>query len=192
MPRLSSPFLSLSRRQLHLILLYRSTNHWHRTLQNVIQTATRLWEGRPLVGLPSCFYVDRWTVSQTLNWRKLFIIGVECFCYRNAHYSPHSHTGLTTHLILKGSLTITYPQDEKPERITYGVGDRIDVDAGRQHEVWIGSEGCTYVIGEWKDVTMVEMSFFIPIPYMYTTCQIWTSRARITNGSGRTVSSRSM
>lgn len=32
--------------------------------------------------------------------------------------------------------------------MTYGVGDRIDVDAGKIHEVWIGLEGCTYVIGE--------------------------------------------
>jgi len=66
----------------------------------------------------------------------------------NAHYSPHSHRGLTTHLILKGQLTITYPRDKDPEKRTYGVGDRIDVDAGKFHEVWIGPEGCTYVIGE--------------------------------------------
>ncbi|KAH8662242.1 hypothetical protein BX600DRAFT_465941 [Xylariales sp. PMI_506] len=65
-----------------------------------------------------------------------------------AHYSPHSHSGLTTHLILKGQLTITYPEDAHPVRETYSVGDRIDVAAGRIHEVWIGSEGCTYVIGE--------------------------------------------
>jgi hypothetical protein len=68
--------------------------------------------------------------------------------YRNAHYAPHQHSGLTTHLILNGQLTITYPKDERPEKTTYGVGDRIDVDAGRVHEVWIGSDGCTYVIGE--------------------------------------------
>lgn len=67
---------------------------------------------------------------------------------RNAHYSPHSHGGLTTHLILRGELTITYPEDERPEKTTHGVGDRIDVDAGRIHEVWVGREGCTYVIGE--------------------------------------------
>ncbi|KAK1483898.1 hypothetical protein CCUS01_15599 [Colletotrichum cuscutae] len=66
----------------------------------------------------------------------------------NAHYSPHSHRGLTTHLILRGNLTITYPKDKNPDKVTYGVGDRIDVDAGRVHEVWIGDEGCTYVIGE--------------------------------------------
>ncbi|KAI1779282.1 hypothetical protein F4818DRAFT_438067 [Hypoxylon cercidicola] len=66
----------------------------------------------------------------------------------NAHYRPHSHTGLTTHLILNGQLTITYPKDPQPEKKTYSVGDRIDVDAGRVHEVWMGNEGCTYVIGE--------------------------------------------
>ncbi|UQC83163.1 uncharacterized protein CLUP02_08657 [Colletotrichum lupini] len=59
----------------------------------------------------------------------------------NAHYSPHSHRGLTTHLILRGNLTITYPKDKNPDKVTYGVGDRIDVDAGRVHEVWIGDEG---------------------------------------------------
>ncbi|ORY67295.1 uncharacterized protein BCR38DRAFT_337972 [Pseudomassariella vexata] len=66
----------------------------------------------------------------------------------NAHYSPHSHSGLTTHLITRGQLTISYPEDAHPEKRTYTVGDRVDVNAGRVHEVWIGSEGCTYVIGE--------------------------------------------
>lgn len=67
----------------------------------------------------------------------------------NAHYRPHSHSGLTTHLIVAGELTITYPKDEEPAKTTFSVGDRVDVDAGRVHEVWIGKEGCTYVIGEW-------------------------------------------
>lgn len=66
----------------------------------------------------------------------------------NAHYSPHSHAGLTTHLILSGQLTITYPKDEAPSKETFTVGDRVDVDAGRVHEVWMGKDGCTYVIGE--------------------------------------------
>ncbi|KAI1357795.1 hypothetical protein F5Y08DRAFT_346364 [Xylaria arbuscula] len=66
----------------------------------------------------------------------------------NAHYSPHSHNGLTTHLIVRGQLTITYPKDENPTRTTHSVGDRVDVDARRVHEVWIGPQGCTYVIGE--------------------------------------------
>ncbi|PMD63125.1 uncharacterized protein K444DRAFT_610004 [Hyaloscypha bicolor E] len=66
----------------------------------------------------------------------------------NAHYSPHSHAGLTTHLIRKGQLTMTYPKEKGSEKKTYTVGDRIDVEAGRVHEVWMGPEGCTYVIGE--------------------------------------------
>ncbi|KAI0119531.1 hypothetical protein F4814DRAFT_245697 [Daldinia grandis] len=66
----------------------------------------------------------------------------------NAYYRPHSHSGQTTHLILDGQLTITYPKDVNPEKKTYTVGDRIDVDAGRVHEVWVGNGGCTYVIGE--------------------------------------------
>lgn len=66
----------------------------------------------------------------------------------NAHYSPHTHDNLTTHLILEGELTITYPKDETPTKQTFGVGDRIDVGAGRVHEVWVGKDGCTYVIGE--------------------------------------------
>lgn len=66
----------------------------------------------------------------------------------NAYYGPHSHGGLTTHLILGGELTITYPKDANPTKTTYTAGDRLDVDAGRVHEVWMGKEGCTYVIGE--------------------------------------------
>ncbi|KAI8627932.1 hypothetical protein F5Y19DRAFT_159331 [Xylariaceae sp. FL1651] len=66
----------------------------------------------------------------------------------NAYYSPHSHAGLTTHLIIDGQLTITYPKDANPTKATYSVGDRVDVDARRVHEVWVGPQGCTMVIGE--------------------------------------------
>ncbi len=30
----------------------------------------------------------------------------------------------------------------------FTVGDRVDVDARKVHEVWMGVEGCEYVIGE--------------------------------------------
>lgn len=60
----------------------------------------------------------------------------------NAYYPPHSHSGLTTHLILKGTLTISYPDDGKPQKETFVTGARLDVDAGRLHEVWIGESGC--------------------------------------------------
>ncbi|KAL7923407.1 hypothetical protein ACQKWADRAFT_312084 [Trichoderma austrokoningii] len=66
----------------------------------------------------------------------------------NSHYAPHSHGGLTTHLIVDGEMTLWYPNEADAEKVTYGVGSRVDVDAGRVHEVWIGSLGCTYVIGE--------------------------------------------
>ncbi|KAJ5377705.1 uncharacterized protein N7496_005114 [Penicillium cataractarum] len=73
---------------------------------------------------------------------------------RNGYYSPHSHGGLTTHLIRQGSFTITYPEDNanlhngEVKKVTFGPGARIDVPAGKVHEVWIGDEGCEYVIGE--------------------------------------------
>ncbi|KAH7097719.1 hypothetical protein BKA62DRAFT_715672 [Auriculariales sp. MPI-PUGE-AT-0066] len=66
----------------------------------------------------------------------------------DAYYAPHTHPGLTTHLILHGKFTVMYPDDPNPTKNTFGVGARIDVAAGRKHEVWIGSDGCTYVIGE--------------------------------------------
>ncbi|KAM0705686.1 hypothetical protein Q7P35_007046 [Cladosporium inversicolor] len=59
----------------------------------------------------------------------------------NAYYSPHKHSGLTTHLILSGELTISYPDDAQPTKEIFGVGGRLDVDAGRRHEVWAGAEG---------------------------------------------------
>jgi quercetin dioxygenase-like cupin family protein len=68
--------------------------------------------------------------------------------HSNYHYSPHSHAGLTTHLVVDGELTLWYPDEADREKKTYGPGARIDVDAGRVHEVWIGKDGCTYVIGE--------------------------------------------
>ncbi|KAF5844255.1 hypothetical protein GGP41_002790 [Bipolaris sorokiniana] len=66
----------------------------------------------------------------------------------NAHYPPHKHSGKTTHLVLDGSLTYTYPDEPDAKKETVGPGARWDVDAQKVHEVWVGSQGCTYVIGE--------------------------------------------
>jgi hypothetical protein len=66
----------------------------------------------------------------------------------NAHYPPHSHEGLTTHLIRRGTFVVSYPEDEDPKKETFGVGARIDVPSGKIHEVTMGPEGCEYVIGE--------------------------------------------
>lgn len=45
-------------------------------------------------------------------------------------------------------MTITYPTEPGARKETFGVGARVDVDAKRIHEVWMGDEGCEYVIGE--------------------------------------------
>lgn len=45
-------------------------------------------------------------------------------------------------------MTVWYPNQEDNEMKTYGPGERVDVDAGRVHEVLTGDDGCTYVIGE--------------------------------------------
>lgn len=66
----------------------------------------------------------------------------------NSYYTPHSHDGKTTHLILDGSLSIAFPEETGTKRTTYGKGARVDVEAGQVHEVWVGSEGCRMVIGE--------------------------------------------
>ena len=76
------------------------------------------------------------------------IVGADESNDSNAHYPPHRHSGLTTHLILSGELTITYPEDEDSKKETFGPGARIDVGAKKLHEVWMGRVGCTYVIGE--------------------------------------------
>ncbi|CAI6332115.1 unnamed protein product [Periconia digitata] len=82
--------------------------------------------------------VHEWGFSHVFTWTDR----------ADAYYPPHRHGGLTTHLIIRGELTITYPEDEEPSKETFGVGARIDVDAQRLHEVWVGREGCEYVIGE--------------------------------------------
>ena len=55
---------------------------------------------------------------------------------------------MTTHLILSGELTVSYPEDDPDKKETLGPGARFDVPAGKVHEVWVGKEGCTFVIGE--------------------------------------------
>lgn len=65
-----------------------------------------------------------------------------------AYYPPHDHPTLTTHLILSGTFIVGYPENPELEKTVYKSGARVDIDAGKVHEVWMGEEGCTYVIGE--------------------------------------------
>lgn len=140
--------------------LYNDTeiSYWH---------PLRDWASRSSVGVPAYLHLDRWEV----RWSFSVLDAYLDLCYltkiitqftpifnlyltfaSNAYYTPHTHTGLTTHLIRRGSLTINYPEDApqlgQVKRETFGVGERIDVPAGKVHEVWIGDEGCEYVIGE--------------------------------------------
>jgi len=45
-------------------------------------------------------------------------------------------------------MTVAYPEKKDVEKQMFGVGDRVDVQASDVHEVWMGPEGCTYIIGE--------------------------------------------
>ncbi len=62
----------------------------------------------------------------------------------NACYPDHTHRGLTAHVVIEGSITVT----SGGKTATYGPGERFDVPAGAVHSAVIGPEGCLYVIGE--------------------------------------------
>ena len=72
-------------------------------------------------------------------------------------------------------MTLWYPNEADREKRTYGPGSRIDVDADRVHEVWVGAQGCTYVIGEgvWYHMYFVLRS----------QCRIESSYVQMRNGN---------
>lgn len=98
------------------------------------------------MGFRPRLHMDRFTVSTPVNSLRA-VLTSPIMQHSHTHYKPHSHRGLTTHLIVSGDLTISYPKDGSRKE-THGVGARLDVPANRVHEVWIGDEGCTMVIGE--------------------------------------------
>ena len=111
------------------------------------------------MGLSDSLHMDRQTVSARAPSYLLSSLRrgepypthalITCFVYtRYAHYPPHRHSGLTTHLILSGEFTVCYPEDDPNKKETFGPGARIDVPANKSHEVWMGKDGCKYVIGE--------------------------------------------
>ncbi len=59
-------------------------------------------------------------------------------------YPQHEHAGDTAHVVLQGSMVIRINGEEHE----YVVGDRFDIPAHVAHSVRMGSEGCTYIIGE--------------------------------------------
>jgi mannose-6-phosphate isomerase-like protein (cupin superfamily) len=61
-----------------------------------------------------------------------------------AHYSDHTHGGLTAHIILDGEMTLTMAGESR----TYRPGERVDVPAGAVHAAQMGPRGCRYLVGE--------------------------------------------
>ena len=62
----------------------------------------------------------------------------------HAFYPDHTHQGITAHIVLEGSITVT----SEGKTAVYGPGDRFDVPAGTVHSASVGPEGCLYIIGE--------------------------------------------
>ena len=129
------------------------------TVRNARRIARNIRSPSPLLGFLARLHMARWRVCCVFPFPvscplpKHFIFDPRAGdlikkSNSKVHYPPHSHRCLTTHLIRHGTLTITFPQDERPKRETFGIGERVDVEAGRIHEVWMGEEGCEYVIGE--------------------------------------------
>ena len=62
----------------------------------------------------------------------------------HTRYGGHTHAVETTHIILRGELTLTMDGESK----TYRAGDRCDVPANAVHSAKMGPRGCRYLIGE--------------------------------------------
>ncbi len=63
-------------------------------------------------------------------------------------YPDDANTIEATNGAAKGTTDAGGAKNANSGKETFGVGERIDVEAGRRHEVWMGGEGCEYVVGE--------------------------------------------
>jgi quercetin dioxygenase-like cupin family protein len=61
-----------------------------------------------------------------------------------ATYQDHTHPAETAHIVLEGEMTLEINGHSR----TYRAGERCDVPAGTVHAARMGSDGCTYLIGE--------------------------------------------
>lgn len=59
------------------------------------------------------------------------------------HYPEHSHPDREVRVVLDGSMTVRTGTTS----IELHPGDRVVFEAGERHEVWVGSEGVTYLAG---------------------------------------------
>lgn len=107
------------------------------------------------MGLPRCIsslhFIDFLELARPTA---LFLLGVQLILWdilltdnRNAYYAPHQHNGLTTHLILTGHIDVSLP-GKRDKRVRHGPGERVDIEPNTSHEVWVGEEGCTMIVGE--------------------------------------------
>jgi broad-specificity NMP kinase len=59
-------------------------------------------------------------------------------------YPLHTHKGKVSWFILVGSITLYFPGEEKK----YLPITRVDIPVGVEHSAAVGSEGCTFIVGE--------------------------------------------
>jgi quercetin dioxygenase-like cupin family protein len=62
----------------------------------------------------------------------------------NAVLPEHTHEKPTVHIILAGELTAI---DQNGSQVLK-TGDRVEFPAGTKNRVMVGSEGCSFVMGE--------------------------------------------
>jgi quercetin dioxygenase-like cupin family protein len=59
-------------------------------------------------------------------------------------YPSHSHKGRVAFYVVKGSISVQL----EGKIITLKPTERIDVPVGIEHKAKVGSNGCTYIVGE--------------------------------------------
>ena len=59
-------------------------------------------------------------------------------------YRSHSHKGAVAFYILEGSVSFRFRDKE----VELKSGNRIDVPVGEEHSARVGSDGCTFLVGE--------------------------------------------
>lgn len=62
----------------------------------------------------------------------------------NIEYPKHSHKGKVSFYVVEGSIVM----DVDGVRSTVKKGQRLDVPVGCPHTAKVGTEGCTFVVGE--------------------------------------------
>ncbi len=62
----------------------------------------------------------------------------------NTKYSAHAHKGKVSFYVTKGSITMNL----EGRKVTISAGERMDVPIGMTHTATVGSQGCTFIVGE--------------------------------------------